>query len=243
MKTFFYRLLRIQKIRRAFWSLLKHYDIRYFVVNLRYMFLKKNMKFGNYENESIGELTVKHNLSAFNFKRAAFGCEGRMELLIYPLVSYFRNNRESVKILVVGCRSEDDILWLKAYGFTNTVGLDLFSYSKHILIGDIHNTGFPEKTYDVVLLGWMISYSKDPLTVFKECNRILKDGGLLGVGLDYNVNQDAEGIKPPRVNTLNSTGEIKKVLDAAAKNKVFVEFDHDYENDARCVVISKMLSK
>ena len=242
MKLFFYRLFRVQKIKRGFWSLLKHYDIRYYVVSLRYTFLKKNMKFGNYQNESIGELTVKHNLSAFNIPRSAFGCEGRMELLIYPLVAYYRSNREKIKILVVGCRSEDDVLWLKSYGFSDTVGMDLFSYSKNILIGDIHHTGFPEKTYDVVLLGWMISYTKDPAAVVKECRRILKDGGLLGIGLDYNYLQDAEGIKPPRVNILNSTGGIKKLLDENIKHKVFLDFDHDYYNDARCVVISKMLS-
>ncbi|MBA2611411.1 MAG: class I SAM-dependent methyltransferase [Bacteroidetes bacterium] len=199
------------------------------------------MKFGNYENESIGETTVKHNLSAFNIPRAAFGCGGRMELLIYPLVGYYRKNRESIKILVVGCRSEDDILWLKSYGFTNTFGLDLFSYSKYILIGDIHNTGFEAGSYDVVLLGWMISYTKDPAVVFKECKRILKEDGLLGIGLDHNPKQDAEGIKPPRVNTLNSTQSIKKVLDESIKHKVVVEYDHYYSDDDRCVVISKML--
>jgi SAM-dependent methyltransferase len=200
------------------------------------------MRFGNYNNESIGETTVKHNLTAFDMPRAAFGCGGRMELLIYPIVSYFRKNRASIRILVVGCRSEDDIFWLKSYGFSDTYGLDLFSYSKHILIGDIHNTDFADKTYDVVLLGWMISYTKDPGLVFKECKRILKDDGLLGVGLDHNPKQAAEGIKAPRVNTLNSTADIKKMLDASISNKLVLEYDHYYGDDDRCVVISKMTS-
>lgn len=240
MKTFFYRLLRVQKIRRAFWSLLKHESIRYFIVSWRFRFLKHKMRFGNYANEQIGETTVKHNLSAFDMPRAVFGCGGRMELLIYPIVSYYRNNRSLIKILVVGCRSEDDIFWLKSYGFTDTYGLDLFSYSKHILIGDIHNTTFADKTYDVVLLGWMISYTKDPGAVFKECRRILKDDGLLGVGLDYNAVQDVEGIKPPRVNTLNSTASMIDLMSATINHKVVLEFDHYREDDARCVVISKM---
>lgn len=241
MKTFLYRLFKVQKIRRSFWSLLKHYDIRYFIVSLRYKFLKKNMKFGNYENESIGELTVKHNLSAFDIPRAAFGCAGRMELLIYPLVAYYRKNRESIKVLVVGCRTEDDIFWLRSYGFTDTYGFDLFSYSKNILIGDIHNTGFEKGTYDVVLLGWMISYTKDPGLVFKECKRILKEDGLLGVGLDHNPKQKVDGIKPPRVNNLNSTADIKQLFNETINHKVVVEYDHYYDDDDRCVVISKML--
>ncbi len=240
MKLFFYRLLRVQQVRTNMWSLLKHYNLRYFIINLRYKLLKRNMKFGNFENESIGELTVKHNLSAFNIPRAAFGCGGRMELLIYPLVAYYRKNRSSIKVLIVGCRSEDDIYWLRSYGFLDTYGLDLFSYSKNILIGDIHNTGFADGSYDVVLLGWMISYTKDPGSVFKECKRILKPGGLFGVGLDHAPNQHIDGIKPPRVNTLNSTTDMKKLMDETIKHKVVFEYDHYYDDDDRCVVISKM---
>ncbi|HEY1037865.1 MAG TPA: class I SAM-dependent methyltransferase [Bacteroidia bacterium] len=242
MKVFLYRFFRIQKIKRSIWALLKHADIRYFVVSWRFRFLKHKMRFGNFENQQIGETTVKHNLSAFDIPRAAFGCGGRMELLIYPIVSYYRNNRSLIKILVVGCRSEDDIFWLKSYGFSDTYGLDLFSYSKNILIGDIHNTTFADNTYDVVLLGWMISYTKDPEAVFKECRRILKKDGLLGVGLDHNVMQDVEGIKPPRVNTLNSTASIIESMNAVIDHKVVLEFDHYREDDARCVVISKMIS-
>ncbi len=241
MKLFFYRLFRIQKIKSWLWSLLKHGNLRYFVVNTRYKFLEKNMRFLNYENESIGELTVKYNLTAFDIPRAAFGCGGRMEPLIYPIVSYYRKNRNLIKILVVGCRSEDDVFWLRSYGFSDTYGLDLFTYSKYTLIGDIHNTGYPEGLYDVVLLGWMISYTKDPATVFKECKRILKPEGLLGVGLDHNPKQHVDGIKPPRMNPLNSSGEIKKMLDETISHKLVYEYDHYCEDDGRCVIISKMM--
>ena len=221
---------------------LRFYPIRLLYVRFRYWWLKKKMRFSEEQSSKIGEQTIAHNLSAFQSPPAAvFGCNGRMGLLIYPVVSYYVNNRQSRKILIVGCRSEDDIFWMRSYGFVNTMGFDLFSYSNNILVGDIHKTNFEDNSFDVVLLGWMISYSKDPICVITECRRILKPEGLLGIGIDHNPNQDRDGIRPPRVNTLNSTSDITNLLDSTIKHKVVFEYDHYPEEDYRCVIISRVL--
>lgn len=212
-------------------SILKNTKIRKWFVKLRFLVLKQKMRFLESGSSSIGEQTVSHNLKAFK-ESGGFGVGQRMGLLLYPIIahdSFNRVNKSEKKILLVGCRTEDDIYWLRAYGYKNAIGFDLFSYSKNILVGDIHKTDFPDQTFDAVILGWMISYSKDPDTVFKECRRILKTDGLFGVGLEHDPNQIDEDLKPPRVNALNTTAGIKSLMDATMKHKVMFEYDH--END------------
>jgi SAM-dependent methyltransferase len=216
IKKFLIQLLRIERIR-------------FLVVKYRYLILKKNMKFYGVGSESISKKTVEYNLTAFNTD-SGFGCGQRMGLLIYPVVGFYTSNRidkSKIKVLIVGARTEDDIFWMRSYGFKNTFGLDLFSYSKYVLLGDIHKTDFQNENFDVILLGWMIAYSKDPKAVIKECRRILKPGGLLGIGIDYVPIEDTStpGIEEIP-NNLNSSKDIIDLLDANIKHKVIFEYDH-----------------
>ncbi|MEO8414436.1 MAG: class I SAM-dependent methyltransferase [Ginsengibacter sp.] len=227
---------------RNFIPFLRFKNIRFWFVKKRYSLLKKNMRFKKDGSNSIGEKTIEHNLSAFN-SDAAFGCGERMGLLIYPVIAfynYYTIDKSRKQVLIVGCRTEDDIYWMKSYGFTQTFGFDLFSYSPSVLIGDIHKTDFEEERFDVVLIAWMISYSSDPETVIKECRRILKPGGLLGIGIDHNPNQDYNNIKAPRVNTLNTSQELISLLNSTINHKVLFEYDHYNikDNDHSTTVIS-----
>ena len=131
---------------------------------------------------------------------------------------------------------------MKSYGYHNTVGFDLFSYSKHVLTGDIHATEFSENSFDVVLLGWMISYSKNPQKVIDECVRITKSGGLIGIGVDYFQEQEVSGIpeNSPRVNHLNSSANIIELFKNYS-HKVIFDFNHEEKNDDAISVIVKVL--
>jgi SAM-dependent methyltransferase len=213
-------------------SLLKNTKIRKWYVKLRYQILKRKMKFKENGSSNIGENTISHNLGAFD-QSGGYGCGQRMGLLLYPVIAFDSFNtidKTKRKVLLVGCRTEDDIFWMRAYGYKKAIGFDLFSYSKNILVGDIHNTEFEDQSFDVVILGWMISYTKDPEAVFKECRRILKVNGLFGIGLEHNPNQIDENLPSPRMNPLNTTKGIKNLLDATMNHSVLFEYDH--ENDA-----------
>ena len=187
------------------------------------------MKFYNGGSSDISKRTVGYNLTAFNHG-SAFGCGQRMGLMIYPVIAYnsfYKIDKSKLKILIVGCRTEDDIFWMRAYGFSQTFGLDLFSYSKYIWLGDIHGTDFPDESFDVILLGWMIAYSKEPKTVVKECRRILKTGGLLGIGLEYlPTKKTFDKYLGEIPNTLNTTADIISLIDSVTINKVIFEYDH-----------------
>jgi SAM-dependent methyltransferase len=206
--------------------LLRNDRFRFHLVKLRYQILKHRMRFLTTDATEIGEKTVTHNLDAF-LVDAAFGCGGRMALLIYPLAAYyhfFRVRRQDLKILVVGPRTEDDIFWLRAYGFLGVSGLDLFSYSDSIQLGDIHHTDIPSQSVDCVLLGWMISYSKDPERVIEECRRILKPGGLLGIGIEHLGGPSDPS--SPRVNSLNSLADLEKLVTSSGSAQRVFGYDH-----------------
>ncbi len=197
------------------------------------------MRFYSKLNADVGPTTVEYNLTAFNYD-AAFGCGGRMGLLIYPIIPYYRFNK-NVKILIVGCRTEDDIYWLRSYGYNKTLGFDLFSYSNKVLLGDIHDTDFDDDSFDVVLLGWMISYSKNPKQVIKECVRITKKEGLIGIGIDHDPDQGKDVItdEGPRVNELNNADELIDLF-AITKNKVVFNYDHQGQSDHAIAVITRI---
>ena len=204
---------KASRLGRISQQLLKIDSIRNRYCWLRYRYLKRHLRFLSEESGGVGHHTIEHNLDALD-NRAAFGMGNRMSLLLYPLAAVLRG-REDAKVLIVGPRTEDDIYWARALGINNVRGLDLFSYSPWIDLGDIHRTGYPDNEFDAVILGWVISYSLEPEKVVAECRRILKPGGYLGFGIESNPEMRATGMfKAPRVNTLNSASDIVELVKA-----------------------------
>src|SRR6185312_8638385 len=103
--------------------------------------MRKNLKVYDDPSASVADIVVKYNLS--NMGNAAFGCGGRMDLLLYPLKALFYDEKKP-KVLIVGPRTEDDVFLAKALGLTDSRGFDLFSYSPHIDLGDIHKPPYPD---------------------------------------------------------------------------------------------------
>jgi len=104
--------------------------------------------------------------------------------LIAPLVAIDMVN-ESTKILSVGPRFETELLYLLAYGFkkSNIEAIDSVSYSPWVRVGNMHALPYPNDCWDIVLLGWILTYSDDPYLAAREAIRVLKPGGLIVVGV------------------------------------------------------------
>ena len=217
-----------RRLQCWFYGLMRINGIRLFVCKLRWRLRKHKLRVHPSMDKAVGEQTVEYNLGAFDEFRA-FGMARRMSLLLFPTAAIFKDYLADIKVLIVGPRTEDDIIWARSLGMLNTTGLDLFSYSPLILLGDIHNSGITDRSYDAVLLGWMISYSSDPQRVIDECLRILKPGGLLGIGIESSARQKYDGIKPPRMNTLNSPADLAALvgLPMIFNNEPFNEITYD----------------
>jgi hypothetical protein len=192
-----------------FWQLLINEKLRFLYAKTRFLFLRKNLKFYNgKKRDNFNDVIVEYNAA---FHNAAFGCGGRMKILLYPLVAFFYPYFNQ-KLLIVGPRTEDDIIWARALGFKSVRGLDLFSYSPWIDIGDMHATDYPKGSFDAILLSWTLPYTRHPEAMISEMKRILKVGGILGLAWQSVSKKEDLLNDKTRLNNLNSEDEIVNLV-------------------------------
>jgi hypothetical protein len=175
--------------------------------------------------------TVPHNLKSLG----AFGLS-RMELIIKP-VSVIENVSKNSKVLVIGPRNEDDILYLIGNGFNpkNLIGLDLITYSPYIKLGDMHDMPFNDSIFDLVICGWTLSYSETPEKFANEVLRVIKDSGTIAIGVEYSTLSDELSVKhhggytlkPKYFERINST---KEILNLFSNHVKMIYFNHDAPN-------------
>ncbi len=167
----------------------------------------------------------------------------RPRLLIDVLTSihYIFEHIGELKVLCVGPRTESEIFMLMAAGFKpdNIRGLDLISYSDFIDVGDMHDMPYDDDTFDVVILGWVIGYSKDCKKVADEVVRVAKPGGYVAVGVERPAKRNK-----PKGGILDGATYFKttKELEALfAGNVETVLFRHDVHRNMRDKVCHLML--
>ena len=112
----------------------------------------------------------------------------RPELLVNVLTSIFhvRERIAAMKVLCIGPRTESEMFMLMAAGFDvhNITGLDLMSYSDIVDVGDMHAMPYADDTFDIVMVGWTLTYSKDMRRVADECKRVGKPGAYVAIGIE-----------------------------------------------------------
>jgi len=177
---------------------------------LRFIFCKKR-----YETSHIKALkekkyslknTVSHNLTAFQNLKTEFKIQ-RSKRLIFAMLADESISFKS-KILVIGPRSENELIFLKALGFKYTFGLDLISYSNLITLGDMHKIPFRKNKFDSIVCGWTLSYSKNPQLAIQEISRVLKPNGCIALGVEHSNN-----------NNKNSSNREARLIDLGASLK------------------------
>ena len=161
----------------------------------------------------------------------------RPQLLIDALTSiyYIVKNKGVLKVLCVGPRTEAEFLMLLAEDFNpdNIQGLDLISYSDYVDVGDMHHMPYDDDSFDIVFLGWVLTYSKDLQRVADECVRVAKPGGYIAVGVESPAardNKEAYGVTMDDVIVIKSTDEILELF----KDHIHaVPFRHDVHRSLR----------
>lgn len=130
--------------------------------------------------ESMGRVTSYNRSRLWEFFRV------RTEKLMAVLRCIDAVPRDA-RILVIGPRNEAEILLLSLYGFElrNITGVDLFSYSPLIQLGDMHDLEFPDDTFDVVYSAWTLAYSYDLKKACAEILRVAKPGAVVATGMSH----------------------------------------------------------
>lgn len=109
----------------------------------------------------------------------------RSTMLISPLKSIDFVNFKKSKVLSVGPRVEGEIFNLVGHGFKlkNIESIDLQSYSKLIKLGDMLDIPYDDNLFDVVICGWVLSYTNKIQESVNELIRVTKNKGLICIGI------------------------------------------------------------
>lgn len=230
------------KLEAAVLRLFKLHFFTRLVFRLRFFWLARiRRKLRVYEDES-GVLAGDYSLGQLKAGRPAT----RILDLIRPLVSIDKVTSKS-SIVSIGCRFEADLLYLCGYGFDprRVKGLDMISYSPWVDCGNMHKMDYADDTWDVVLMGWVMTYSDTPDVAAKEVVRVTKPGGLVAIGVTYEPPHRLEALQQqgnivsydeehPRMQT------VKQYTDLFGEHVDRVYFAHDVADPTkggRCLVI------
>jgi SAM-dependent methyltransferase len=164
----------------------------------------------------------------------------RILKLILPL-SVLDILDENSRILAIGVRYETDLLYLSAYGFSNTRGLDLFSYSPWVDLGNMHNLPYANDSFDATIMGWTLAYSDDPVRAASEIIRVTKNGGVVGISNTYYPKHVIDTFirNGEPMGLIHRRQTVVELLELFKENVKHVYFRHDSRPDKQgaCVVI------
>lgn len=129
--------------------------------------------------------TIDHNIDSL----MKLGGLIRPQRLIDPIKSihYIIANIASLNVLSIGPRSDAELYGLLAAGFSpeNVTGLDLIAYSDWVDLGDMHAMPYGDNSFDIVMLGWVLAYSRDVPEAVAEVLRVAKPGAHIAIGWEY----------------------------------------------------------
>ena len=193
---------------------------------LRFYYFRFTNKIKTMESRYAIKISNKHNLDGMFRIKTQFFMQ-RFDKLIFSMMANERFSNDS-KILIIGPRSESDILKLNAYGYKNITAIDLITYTKNIKIMDAHNITFDDSSFDCIFCGWVLPYSNNPELIAKNIIKVIKNKGLVSIGIEYSKNDK-----------INSINKIKKLFENNIEN-IFFEYDADlkYLNQSKLCEIS-----
>ena len=110
-----------------------------------------------------------------------------------------------------------------------------------IVVGDVENMPFEKESFDLVVAAFVIVHLKNPIRVFDEVYRVLKDGGKF---LVTNINQK----EPPEVETSEGLVKIESYYHRPEKIKEILEslafsaeevFTYENDNWINQIIVAK----
>lgn len=110
---------------------------------------------------------------------------------------------KDIAVLCVGCRNRNELDFLRSKGYGNVIGIDLYSDTRDILVMDMHEMSFPDRSFDIVYSSHSLEHARDPRQAAREFMRVARPGGTICVevpvkyqtrGADIHDFGDAAGV-------------------------------------------------
>jgi hypothetical protein len=198
-------------INNFFLFFLRNIFILYIYGLARFYILKKFYGIKVMESKENIAISNYHNLKVFKNKNIANDfLMKRFDRLLYSVLANERFHEDS-NILVIGNRTEADLLKIKSFGYRNIKAIDLISYSPLVTLMDAHNITFSDDSFDIVFLPYVLPYSKNPALMAKNIIKVVKPGGIVAVAIEYDLS-----------NKIKSVDDIKSIFEPHIKNVNFI---------------------
>jgi SAM-dependent methyltransferase len=172
--------------------------------------------------------------------------ESHVVRLIRPLsiIDPVYENAATTKLLSIGPRNENELFHLRAYGFKmeNIEAIDIVTNSPLVRVMDMHDMEFDDESFDVVMSGWTLPYSRDPKRALSEKMRVLRRNGLLCVGLTRAL-EDAQKTQELIESGATSYVSADQILEDIGPDRVEVAFKHEPLDPMRKGAILLILRK
>lgn len=212
------------RLRRLWTLLLGVAPLRHTIVRLRARWLVRvRHRFHVAEQHGSLDVTVTHNM------RGLLSTSDRAPQLLRAagLVEDVMDGAT----LIVGCRNEDDLFAARAMGYRSVQGLDLISYSPMVALGDMHHMPFATGSFDAVLVPYTLSYSTMPAEAAQEYLRVCRDGGVIGIAVEYapaalaaEISRSLVGYEMDAVERIDSADKLLALFGARV-GEVVVRYD------------------
>lgn len=179
--------------------------VRERVCRVRFMVLKR--VYGIRQGTPEGILHLSYSESHF---KSYLSFKGRINYLVQTVAALLPNQKTNLSILSIGPRFESELFGYRGLGlkWRNIKGLDTFSYSPKIQIGNMHSAPFPSSSFDIIVCGWTIAYSATPEIAFGEFSRLCKPDGKIVLTWDL---PESYQVKDPSSLTLNRKLDIDNI--------------------------------
>ena len=165
-----------------------------------------------------GGSNVAHNTVGYNIEGAITAAAlDRPAVMVNVVTSIERvwKNLSNLDVLSIGPRSEIEIFALLAAGFdaARIKALDLFSYSPYVQMGDMHAMPYPDNSFDVVFVGWVLSYSRDQAQAAREILRVCRNRTIVVLAGDYSDDTRDRSTFKNDTTHMQSTAQLLKLFE------------------------------
>jgi hypothetical protein len=203
-------------IYNLFLFLLRNPYILYIFIMLRFFFLKRIYGIKQIESSKNIQGSNAHNLKAYEHIEIDILMK-RFDRMLFSVLAIERVSDDS-NILIIGNRTESDIFKLNSYGFKKITAIDLITYSPKVTLMDAHSMSFQDNSFDIVLLPYVLPYTKNPRLLSSEIIRVTKNNGIVSIAIDYEKTKDIKSIE-----------DIKNLFSGCINNINFI-YNHELSN-------------